>query len=118
MLSADWLAFPQQGRRAGIAGLNPQATLYGASSAGHHDKRPVFYPQLGENTMKLSLLSMEETAAKLGVSRQMVLKYINSGRIPTIEIGGRKFVEAKHAKKPPAVAPGPKPGRKSKAGKG
>jgi excisionase family DNA binding protein len=59
--------------------------------------------------MKLNLLSIDEVAAKLGVSRQMVMRYLDRGRIPFVELGGRRFVEARHAKKPKANKPGPKP---------
>lgn len=61
--------------------------------------------------MAVKLLTIAEVAAKLGVSRQQILKYIASGRMPFIELGGRKFVEPRHAKKPAARPPGPKPAR-------
>ena len=59
--------------------------------------------------MALDLITPQEVAAKLGCSRQMVLKYMAAGRIPFVTIAGRRFVERRHARKPKPHKPGPKP---------
>lgn len=67
--------------------------------------------------VKLNLLSMSEAAAQLGVSRQMVLKYVAAGRIPTVALAGRRYIQARHARKPQARKPGPKPRGSGRAAK-
>lgn len=59
--------------------------------------------------MPKTYLTPGDVARLIGVSRQMVLKYMDSGRIPSIVIAGRRVVDKRHAKKPPPRRPGPKP---------
>ncbi len=59
--------------------------------------------------MPTTYLTPGEVAAKIKVSRQMVLKYLDSGRIPCVTIAGRRLIDAKDARKPEARKPGPKP---------
>ena len=60
--------------------------------------------------MQPELLTPGEVAARLGITRQMVLKYMDDGRIPYITVAGRRLIDAKHSlEKPPPKRPGPKP---------
>lgn len=58
--------------------------------------------------MKLDLIDLTEAGKLLGISRQQVKKYIDDGRIKAMTVGGRPFVERRHAKKPKPKKPGPK----------
>ena len=63
--------------------------------------------------MAMKLLTPGEVAERLGISRQMVVKYLDAGRIPFVLVNGRRRIEEKHARKPAPRKPGPKPGAKS-----
>lgn len=56
----------------------------------------------------MHLITLTDAAARLGVSRQQVGKYIDSGRIRAVEVAGRRLVVADKLTKPPARKPGPK----------
>lgn len=66
-------------------------------------------PFFSSAPMSINLLTIDEVAALIGVSRVQVCKYLDAQRIPYVELGGRRFVERRHAKKPTAKRPGPKP---------
>jgi excisionase family DNA binding protein len=59
--------------------------------------------------MKIDLLTIDEVAAKLGCSKQQISKYLADGRIPHVALGGRKFIERRHARKPKPKKAGRKP---------
>lgn len=54
-----------------------------------------------------TLLNLTEAAAKLGISRQQVRKYVDSGRIP-LAIEKPPLIEERHCRKPAPRKPGPK----------
>ena len=58
------------------------------------------------------LLNQTQVADLLGVSRQQVKKYIDSGRIKSVAVGTMRYVKRMHAKKPKAKKPGPKTAEK------
>jgi excisionase family DNA binding protein len=59
-------------------------------------------------------LSPGKVAAKLGVSRQQIDKWLRAGRIKHTLIGGTRYVRLRDVKKPRPA----KPGRKSLRGNG
>lgn len=56
------------------------------------------------------LLTQTEVAALLGVSKQLVGKWVKDKRIKSVTIAGRPLIERRHAKKPAALKSGPKAG--------
>jgi predicted site-specific integrase-resolvase len=56
-----------------------------------------------------TLLTPGEVAAKLGISRPMVIHYMDLGRIRCVEVAGRRLIRLSDAVKPQAKRPGQKP---------
>jgi len=63
-------------------------------------------------TTILRLLTVSQVAAKLAVSRQQVEKWLHAGRMACVEVGGRRLVEPRHARKPKRLPPGRKSAQK------
>jgi excisionase family DNA binding protein len=58
----------------------------------------------------MNKLTPGQVAAKLGVSRQQIDKWLRAGRIRHVVLeNGARLIERKHAKKPKAEKPGRKP---------
>jgi len=51
----------------------------------------------------MDLLSLQDVADRLGVSRQLVWQWRKDGRIKARWIAGRWLVEAKHCRRPPVL---------------
>jgi excisionase family DNA binding protein len=58
--------------------------------------------------MPATYLTPGEVAQRLGISRPMVIRYMDEGRIPCVTIAGRRVIAERHAKKPQPLKPGPK----------
>lgn len=57
----------------------------------------------------MALLSIDEAAEKLSVTRTQIVKWLDAGRIPHVSAGGRRFIEAAKCRKPAPAKRGPKP---------
>lgn len=61
--------------------------------------------------MRTKKLTPGQVAKKLGVARNQVDRWLRSGRMPCLTLeNGDRLIEARHARRPKYIKPGPKAG--------